>query len=401
MTHESDSSNLVELGSVLSLVRNGLSIKQSKADGGLPITRIETISNGSIDPERVGFAGVNPGEKDQWLMAENDILFSHINSEEHLGKCAIYDGRPRHLIHGMNLLNLRADDARIRPRYLLHALRSNVIRRQIPRVANRSVNQASVSIASLKSLRIPLPPLSEQKRIADILDKADAIHRKRQESLRLCGEFRRSLFLKLFGDPSLNRKSFPRTTLADVCGGDLRNGVSPSKKGGVSGKVLILSAITGPAFNSAAVKEGMFDNPFKADQLVNEGNFLICRGNGNRTLCGSGRFATRSFADTVFPDTIIAARLDGTRVRPGYFEEVWSTRHVRGQIEQSARTTNGIYKVNQKTLSRISFPLPPIQLQKQFDQTVRKASTIQHRLQDASVDDLFNSLVQRAFKGEL
>ena len=254
---------------------------------------------------------------------------------------------------------------------------------------------------NIHSIEIPLPPLSEQKRIADILDKADAIRRKRREVIRLCEEFRRSLFLKLFGDPSLNRKSFPKTTLADVCGGDLRNGVSPSSKGSVRGKVLILSAITGAAFDSAAVKEGVFDNPFKDEQLVSEGNFLICRGNGNLALCGTGRFATRSFEDTVFPDTIIAARVIGTQVRPGYFEEVWSTRHVRGQIEHSARTTSGIYKVNQKTLSQISFPLPPLELQEQFDQTIRKASDIQLRLQDTLVDDLFSSLVQRAFRGEL
>ena len=65
-----------------------------------------------------------------------------------------------------------------------------------------------------------LPPLPEQRRIAAILDKADAIRRKRQEAIRLTDQFLRSAFLEMFGDPASNRKGFPRVKLSDLAAAD-------------------------------------------------------------------------------------------------------------------------------------------------------------------------------------
>ena len=70
-------------------VRNGKSVQQDKSGDGLPITRIETISNWRIDPKRVGFAGLHEAGNEKWLLRKGDILFSHINSVDHIGKCAV------------------------------------------------------------------------------------------------------------------------------------------------------------------------------------------------------------------------------------------------------------------------------------------------------------------------
>ena len=64
--------------------------------------------------------------------------------------------------------------------------------------------QANLSPKTLESLKIPLPPIAEQKRIAAILDKADAVRRKRREAIRLTEELLRSVFLDMFGDPVTN-----------------------------------------------------------------------------------------------------------------------------------------------------------------------------------------------------
>jgi type I restriction enzyme, S subunit len=81
-------------GSLFQFIRNGMNIKQDKAGEGLPITRIETISAGVVDDSRVGFAGLSENECEGWLLEQGDILFSHINSVEHIGKCAVYEGSP-------------------------------------------------------------------------------------------------------------------------------------------------------------------------------------------------------------------------------------------------------------------------------------------------------------------
>ncbi|MFZ3046334.1 MAG: restriction endonuclease subunit S, partial [Desulfatirhabdiaceae bacterium] len=169
------SNRKVQIGEVADSIRNGLSVKQYRDFNGLPITRIETIANGVIDPVRVGYAGISPGEKDEWLLKNGDILISHINSKEHLGKCAIYEESPKHLIHGMNLLNLRLNTQKAYPWFILHILKSPQFRSTLSKITKDSVNQSSFNISSFKELVIPLPPISDQKRIAAILDKADII----------------------------------------------------------------------------------------------------------------------------------------------------------------------------------------------------------------------------------
>lgn len=87
----------VEFGSVFQFIRNGMNVKQDKSGDGLPITRIETISNAEVDGSRVGYAGVTEDECRNWLLEPGDILFSHINSVDHIGKCAVYRGMPAKL----------------------------------------------------------------------------------------------------------------------------------------------------------------------------------------------------------------------------------------------------------------------------------------------------------------
>ena len=204
------------LDQVCLFIRNGKSIQQSKEIDGLPITRIETIADQTIDIGRVGYAGLKECDVAGHLLCAGDILLSHINSLEHLGKTALYDGVPSQLVHGMNLLNLRPNPTIADARYLLHTLRSPATKAQILRMANKSVNQASVSAGNLKKLEIPLPPLSEQHRIAAILDKADALRAKRREAIAKLDQLLQSVFLEMFGDPVMNPKGWPRATIGSI-----------------------------------------------------------------------------------------------------------------------------------------------------------------------------------------
>ncbi|MGY4707512.1 restriction endonuclease subunit S [Candidatus Bipolaricaulota sp. J31] len=103
-----------------------------------------------------------------------DILFSHINSDPHLGKTAVYTGYPSVLLHGMNLLRIKPDPQQVLPSFLnciFKWYRSNGV---FIRIAQRAIGQSSISQTKLKNLEIPLPPLSEQRRIVAYLDKVQA-----------------------------------------------------------------------------------------------------------------------------------------------------------------------------------------------------------------------------------
>jgi type I restriction enzyme, S subunit len=195
---------IVEIGKLCSFIRNGISIKQSPNLGGIPITRIETIANGDIDSKRVGFADIKLGHADKYLLEQGDILFSHINSEKHLGKCAFYSGIPSPLLHGMNLVCLRPKENIVIPKYLYYMLNSSGYKIQLRPITKRAVNQASVSTGDLRLTKVQLLPFSEQTKIVEILDQIASLRRKRKEVDEKTARILPALFYKMFGDPATN-----------------------------------------------------------------------------------------------------------------------------------------------------------------------------------------------------
>jgi type I restriction enzyme S subunit len=174
---------VVRLGEVVERIRNGFVYHFSlMSKEGIPITRIETISEGYIDESKVGYLDFSYYELVKAFKLQlGDILFSHINSFEHVGKTAIYNGKPPFLIHGMNLLLLRAKGNVCHPFFLIFLLKSEEIRKKIRNLSGQAVNQVSINISDLSKLSIPLPPLSEQKRIAEILSQIDQAIEKEEK----------------------------------------------------------------------------------------------------------------------------------------------------------------------------------------------------------------------------
>ena len=157
------------LDSVTEFIRNGLNYK---ADGSrtkrYKISRIETISTGSINMEKVGSADTI---SDNYLLHDGDILFSHINSLPYLGNIAYYDEQIGELYHGMNLLCFRSKKSVINPKYLYYFMKSRTMRNYIERYAKHSCNQYSLSTSDIKKWIIPVPSLSEQSKIVAMIDR--------------------------------------------------------------------------------------------------------------------------------------------------------------------------------------------------------------------------------------
>ena len=148
---------ILPLGDLLTAMRNGTTAEQNTLEKGYPVTRIETISAGVINPHRVRYVDMAHGEANKWLLKSGDILFSHINSEAHIGKTAIYRGAPENLIHGMNLLLLRPDISKVEPTYLFALLNTPEVRAFYRSRCKRAVNQASLNQKDVASLPVPLP----------------------------------------------------------------------------------------------------------------------------------------------------------------------------------------------------------------------------------------------------
>lgn len=116
-----------------------------------------------------------------------------------------------------------------------------------------------------------------------------------------------------------------------------------------------------------------------------------------RASTGAGHFAHGLDNPVLFPDTIIAAPVDLRELKPAYLETIWSMPYIRRQIESVARTTNGTYKINQQTLQSVLLPVPPPDLQLDFQRATERIKTMHAKLAAREWNDLSASLVQRFF----
>ncbi len=180
-------------------IRNGLTLKQNQDKGDYKVSRIETIGGGWIDETRVRFAS-NVKEKDveKYRIQKGDILFSHINSDPHLGKTGFAEIDYEDLLHGMNLLLIRANPEVFEAEFLNRVFQYYRDIGVFISVCSRSVNQSSINQAKLKAVEVPLPPLSEQKKIAHILSTVQRAIEAQERIIQTTTELKKTLMHKLF-----------------------------------------------------------------------------------------------------------------------------------------------------------------------------------------------------------
>ena len=384
----------VEISEVFDIIRNGYSIKQSSTSKGVPITRIETISNRVIDESKLGYANLNDdnlGKAESYLLEPGDILMTHINSISHLGKCAIYQGTPKKLIHGMNLLCLRAKKDVAYPNYLLYYFNSIYFKSKLNKYINPAVNQASVSTGNLKKLSIPLPPLETQRKIAEILDASDTLRQKTKTLIEIYDQLTQSLFLELFGNPMINNMSWISKELKHL--GKVVTGSTPSstKKDMFGGSIPFVTP--GDLETLDPVKRTLTELGSINSRTVKKGSLLVC--------CIGATIGKTDIAKemSAFNQQINAVE---------WFNEVNSLyaliafKYLRQKvISRGISTTLPILKKSE--FEKIKLPLPPLPLQNQFAERVQ-AIEVQKAKALASQEkseELFQSLLQKAFRGEI
>ena len=180
---------------LLSSIRNGTSaIQVDEEESALPVTRIETISKGIIDYDRIGYIEKFEGAKSYKLDA-GDILLSHINSLSMIGNAAIYNGE-KILYSGMNLLRLcpkKITDSK----WLWYFIVQDGFRKTLSSRAKPAINQASLTTNQIREMSVVTPPLPEQQAIAVFLDretaKIDALSDKVTTVIERLKEYRTAL----------------------------------------------------------------------------------------------------------------------------------------------------------------------------------------------------------------
>ncbi|WP_308528637.1 restriction endonuclease subunit S [uncultured Oscillibacter sp.] len=385
---------MAKLGDVFPLVRNGASIRQTDGATGIPITRIETISNREIDRNKFGYANIIDGSKyKDYILQDGDILMSHINSEKHLGKVALYRKQGNEqIIHGMNLLMLRANPSVLFPPYATYFFETPAFLMQIQKITKKSVNQASFTVTALKEIEIPLPPLGEQCRIAAVLDKVSGLIAKRREQLDKLDELVKARFVEMFGDFKLNTKNWPVASFDEIAIIDGNMTTDYEKYAnyphiGIDSIEKETGALTG--YRTVA-EDGVISGKY----LFTPKHIIYSKIRPNLNKVALPKFYGLCSADA-YPILPIEGKCN----------RIFLAYDMRSQffldyILQFCNRTN-LPKVNRKEVSGFKTPLPPIELQNKFativEQTGKSKLTIQQSLD--KLEMLKKSLMQQYFGG--
>lgn len=288
-------------------------------------------------------------------------------------------------------------------KYLMYALCSPQCQLQLQKLSS-ATTVAIVNKGRFSSVRVPLAPLAEQQRIVEAIEeqcsRLDAAQQSIQSARQRCGVLRTSLMRMLEGGACV--------PLGELLTQPLINGHSVRTSEDGSGfPVLRLTALRDGLIDLAQRKRGAWERREAERYIVRYGDFFVSRGNGSLALVGRGGLVDNPPDDVAFPDTMIRVRVDPTRIDPHFLRWIWDGFTVRRQIESAARTTAGIYKVNQQDLVRVQVPTPSIEAQRALVAELERLTTIMNSL--ASSTDhvlerarwLRSAILQSAFSGTL
>jgi type I restriction enzyme S subunit len=184
------------LGQEFEICKNGKNYKDGISTEGIPISRIQTIASGKIDLTKVGFGNLFLEDAEGFLLEEGDILFSHINSLPHVGKVAIVQHNHLPLIHGMNLLRMRFTNSND-TNFMFYLMQNESMRDEIKSRAQIAVNQVSINISSIKTIKIVIPPLRTQIEIASMIGAWDSLIEECENNLNSSRNLRVGLLSEL------------------------------------------------------------------------------------------------------------------------------------------------------------------------------------------------------------
>lgn len=285
-------------------------------------------------------------------------------------------------------------------RYLLYFLRQERIRRDGERRMTGSAGQRRVPEHFLAGLDVPLPPLPEQQRIAEVLDCAEAIRAKRRRALAQLDTLTQSIFLDMFGNPATNPKGWPICRI-----GDLLESASygTSEKASVTGEFPVLRMN-----NIKSTGEMDFrDLKFMDLELRQHDRYLVQTGDilFNRTNSADLVGKTAVFRETqpmAYAGYLIRLRVDNKN-DPEYLSAFLNTSFSKRMLRGMCKSIIGMANINATEIQAMRIPQTPLPLQRTFAKSVGGVQKLKviNRAALSELDALFASLQHRAFRGEL
>jgi type I restriction enzyme S subunit len=338
--------------------------------------RAEIISNTQdhLSPEAIANNRAAIAKKNSLLVVVRSGILAHTFPVAIAGRDVAFN---------QDLKALRVVSSATTPRYLFRFLQASSSQ-ILTHGTKRGATVHSLQSGFLESLPAPMPPLAEQERIVKLLDEGDELRKLRVQADRRAAALIPALFHDMFGDPGTNSKGWPVKPFGDLASNQdgRRKPVKASDRAGRKGEY--------PYYGASGiidyVEEYLFDET--ALLIGEDGANLLARSTPIAFLA-HGKYWVNNHAHVV---------TDNGKADLNYLCAALNLRDLTDYVTGSAQP-----KLNQANMNRMPIPVPPLPLQKGFSSRVSEIRAMQAE-QSAShrrLDDLFKSMLHRAFNGEL
>ena len=261
-----------------------------------------------------------------------------------------------------------------------------------------------VNKSRFKKIKVPLPPLPEQRRIAAILDKADELRTKRKAALDKLDALLESIFLDMFGDPVTNPKGWDTKLMSElICEGPQNGLYRPASDYGNGTPIIrIDSFYAGKITRLKDLKRVNIPPKLQDKYRVHENDILINRVNSPEYL-GKSAIIPSLRELTVFESNMMRLGVNQKVILPHYLVALMQHDYIRMQILKCSKDAVNQSSINQTDIKSFEIRLPPLELQKEFIRVQSRFENLRTQQQSMLkiLDNLFHSLQQRAFRGEL
>jgi type I restriction enzyme, S subunit len=376
--------NFEKIGNIAKFI-NGAPFKPSDwVDEGLRIIRIQNLT----DPNKPYNRTLKKVDK-KYLVKKGDVLVSWSATID------IFLWNDDDALLNQHIFKVNFDKSKVEKSYFIFALKDTI--NDLSRMAHGSTMKHVVK-GDFENHKIPLPTLSTQLHIASILTKAESLIAQRKESIRLLDEYLKSVFLEMFGDPVRNEKKYRIVEISEIST-HIKDGPHVSPKYSENGIPILSTRNIRPGKlimdELKYVSEQTYTEltkrfkPQKFDVLITKGG-----------TTGYAKVVDFDFEFCIWVH-LACVRLKST-VNPFYFEHAFNSDYCYFQAQ---KFTHGITNqdLGLTRIAKIKLLLPPIELQTKFAQIVEKTEALKAQYQQSlqELENLYGSLSQKAFKGEL
>jgi type I restriction enzyme, S subunit len=352
--------------------------------------------DGSVRWGELPVRGLSEVEAKKASISDGDLL---ITTSGECGRVALVRSDPVGVCTSNFVRRIRCDTTQTDPGFAYHLLRDRTIQKEFARFTRGTTLQNLSLKKAFSSISVAVPPLEEQRRIASILDAADELRTKRQQTIDQLDTLTDAIFHDMFGDPATNDRRWPTVPFEDLCPSHLGKMLDEKKQTGKQLRPYLRNAnVRWFGFDLGDIAEMDFHEGDRKRYRLETGDVLVCEGGE------PGRAAVwrGEIEECYFQKALHRGKPDPKLATSEFIVHLLRILADRGGLVDHISTAT-IAHLTGKRLKSMAVIAPPIEDQIRFRE--REAVVTQHRWQVSAavgeLDDLFTSLQQRAFRGEL